>query len=500
MPQVERGIPSDFRVSTKVVLLFFCLVLCNILLLGNVVNAAITLVEITMVLYFLIKGRVDHAILWHFMFTLMSIDATNALFGENSAVYDYSGMKLIGPVRISYVISIFLFLISLRNSFKLKGLLYKFLCFLLVIASIGSVFFLYGVFFADYYVDGAVGYFIYVGMTCCNLVVLLKNLTPYLLKALPFYLYNLLIASPVAAFVGWAVFHRVTFYSEVLPSLIQADINYLAPVLIFFAFQKDTKGKIYLYISLSCLLLNLVYAGRGGAILIFAGSCALFLFISFFTSRGKEVPTFVKICILLCVIIGIIQICRVVFDADTPLSLSKIKMQQFLSLFTTFSAKSFEDVRNVMGASPFIRFAELVDSFYENSHNLLHLLFGKGYGSFITDELNLLDGFDLEGGVYSHEQVISGRFCRLHGSFPAAMLIHGLVGIVGFFYFVFAYLRKITISPFAFCAFIWLGMSFYFNYQCAVYGMVSLLICDVAVARHDGLISDSGVFREKKQD
>lgn len=498
--QDEPGISGAFRVSPNVGLLFFCLLLCNILLVGHIANAALALVEIAVVLFFLVTKRLDHAILWHFFFIMTSIDANTALLGDESfSVCNYSGLKLVGPVRVSYVISLLLLCFSIHKEFKLKGLLYKFLCFLAVISSVATLFFLYGAFFCEYYVQETAMYFVYIGMTCCNLIILLKNLTPYLLKTLPFYLYNLLIVSPVATFAGWFVFHHVARYDETLPGLIQADIDFLAPVLLFFVFQRKTQGKMFLYISLGCLLLNLGYAGGGGEIMICAICCSLFVITMFFSSRGKDVPVFAKFCIVLCLVFGVFLIYDAVFADDFYLSISKIKMRQFLSLFTSFSAKSLHDVRYIMGSSPFIRFAELIDSVYENSHNLLHLLFGQGYGSFITDELNLMQGFNLENGSYTYEQVMSGHYIRLHGTFPSVMLIHGFSGIIGFCCFILAYLRRITISPFAFCALIWMGLSFYFNYQCTIYGMTALLVCDIAVAHRNGLISDDGVFCEKKQ-
>lgn len=469
---------SPYRFSIEYGSIFFALCLFNILFVDSMLCIVLAAVEIIFVFSFILKKEIDHAVLWHFLFIITSISPTTAML-EDVSIRNYGCLKLLGPVSWNYTISIILFFYSLnqRNVFK-NTLLSQFSNYLLLIGAIGLLFAIYGFLFRSYLFHEATQYLIYWGMAYCNLFIALRNVTPYIKEKMPFYFYNLLIASPIATFVSWFIFHKVTNYAG-LPALIQCDVDFLAPILLFFLLNKDI-SKIILLISLSCLLLNLRFSGGGGEFLIFLISCIMIVILLFSTNYRSIISTAGKICFPLFFLATGVYFVQFAMQDNFYSSVSSIKIRQLMSLFSVFQVKDIHSIQDFMGSSPYVRLSETIDAVYENySHSILNLLFGSGYGGYITDELGLLREIALDHGSYSYERVLQGTYGRVHGTIPSVTLIHGLFGITGFFYFILKYIKKIKYCPFAFCAIIWLGMSFYFNLFSATYGIIALLSCDI---------------------
>ena len=83
-----------------------------------------------------------------------------------------------------------------------------------------------------------------------------------------------------------------------------------------------------------------------------------------------------------------------------------------------------------VSASPYIRLAEFSNIVYEDIRNPVYLLFGRGFGGYYRDELNLFTGFDLASGAFSDEQIRTGKFSYGHDAFVTVPMLNGFIGFI----------------------------------------------------------------------
>ena len=86
--------------------------------------------------------------------------------------------------------------------------------------------------------------------------------------------------------------------------------------------------------------------------------------------------------------------------------------------------------------------------------------------------------------LYTYERVQIGQYSRLHGTIPNITLIHGIVGIIGFIYFLSRYVKKSKDFPFIIVSIIWLVIYFYFNMQIAICGVIGLITVNDMKVNH----------------
>lgn len=473
----KRSIFTDFSITLFPLIVFSCLCLLNLVLYDSPWILLLTIPQIIFVFYQLFVKGLDYAVFWHFMFIITGLEATTANVGNLAEItmLSYLRLKIIGPVGLAYFLSIFLLFCALISKKKIlkKGLFYQLFLFLSFLFVIGGIFSCIGMLLQHHDLGQFLEYNIYLGMVCCNMFLLLHTMTPYMKKTLFPALLTLLAASPIATLLSWKVFHKVTEYSG-FEAALQSQIDFFSPCLLLFLLY-PMKGKFYFLLGLLSMVCNLAFSGGGSELLIFGVFFVIFTCICFFKRSGYYC---LKAAIIICiVVIGSIVI-NILLTLDSS-SLFALKMREVISLFSVFSANSLSDIHNYIPHSPYVRISEILNILYCGLKQPIFLFFGQGPGGYFEDHLNMFHFIELGKSDYNLNAISSGKFSYAHGAIPCVTLLNGLVGIVGLGYFTIRYLLKSEKFPLAATAFIWLGMSFYFNMQTAIICMLLLFCYDL---------------------
>jgi hypothetical protein len=127
---------------------------------------------------------------------------------------------------------------------------------------------------------------------------------------------------------------------------------------------------------------------------------------------------------------------------------------------------------NLIPESPRVRIVEIMSIFNELFRNPIYLLFGKGYGSYFSDNFKLLANMDLIN-AYKAVEITNNKYGGVHDSFSSIPLANGLFGLTLIFRLTFKYIKMIKYNFMAYAAIPWLAFTFYYNVQ---FGIVAMLL------------------------
>ncbi len=443
----------------------------NIVTLGEVVNVLLTIPQVCVVLYVLfVKRDTKTALLYHVIFILASVSALNAVgMGDEDnrflVIYSYARLKLIGPVGVSYVIWIFIFINSLHSWERMprNSMLYSLYKVTLYLFIGGNLLGFFGfVARSGYNLESYLSYNVYIVITLvAELCFLLNYSDDYINRCcslVPYLLYGSIISSLISFFfVGVA-----TSYGAYEDIILQPDIMYFAPVLLLYYFHSKEKV-VPLFFFLVYVAINLSSTSGKGLIFI---ALAVFVFVvlgmfgvhfNYGTAKQKRITKAVIIASAAIIVLFIVP------SLTTEGNLFGQKLQDVFSLFSGDLSK--------VDRSPYIRIATILNIVDNNLSNPLFLLFGQGYGGFFTDSLSLFySGIDLEKGAWPPEMVASGRFSTAHDTFAVVPLLNGIWGFYLIFKISWRYIKNVRYNYLAFASLIWLLFTFYYNTQYAVIG------------------------------
>lgn len=271
----------------------------------------------------------------------------------------------------------------------------------------------------------------------------------------------LIISGVFASFVGYAVFGIVNVYGN-LEIILQSDIVYFAPLLIAGLMNKDNRFlsivAIGLYLFMSLQSIN----GKGIVITILGVVCLLsnvLLFPNKALTRKKLRRS--RIAAIFLIGAGVV----LGFSFDFGLMF----LNKFHQLTSIFSGSL-----DTIDESPYIRVATTLNILDNYSSHPLRFIFGMGYGGYFTDSLSLFGGLDLTTGGWAEEVVKSGHFNMGHDTFASVPLFNGFIGLFLLFKIVYIYVKRIRYNMCAFAAIPWLFLTFYFNTQLAISGIILL--------------------------
>lgn len=446
--------------------IFFLISLGNILTLGSVSNLAIAIAEYCVVFFLIFTNKLPLALFLHHAFVITSISATNvaALVDNPLAIYSYSRLKLIGPIGVSYIVTIIIFLLSFKNRARIdkSTLFYKLFKTITVLGASGMIVGLLGLLSDSYYTfDTFVFYSVYIIVVWLNIFCLLLNhseklVSIYYNNAIP-----IIIGGIFASFVAYQVFGVVNIYGS-LEIILQADIVYYAPVIII--------GLLFIkkrIIPLFAVLLYLFICTQsiGGKGLVITALSIVFLIYASLFPKGKVLTTKQKwrnrVIVTATIILGVAFVLTLDFGI-----LFSSKVHQLTSMFSG-------DLDSI-DESPYTRVATTLNIIDNYLHRPWCFIFGMGYGGYFTDSLSLFGGLDLTSGGWSEEVVKSGHFNMGHDTFASVPLFNGFFGLYLIFKIVFLYAKRIRSNMYAFAAIPWLFLTFYFNTQLAISGLLLL--------------------------
>lgn len=242
--------------SSLVIIGYIVLMLLNICTVGKTINILVVIPQYLFIIYLILNKKYDKAILFHFVFIITSITATTALI--EVPIYNYVSIKLYGPFGLSYIISLILFIVTIKRSHLFSYPL-QIVCKLLLFLSISGILLgLVGLIFSDYFEEYFFAHSIYILILLINLFILINNNSINLARKIYNNTLYLLIASPIATFIA---FHLgfFTMYGPSFKAVIQTEIDfYSIALLIGIYYIKEKKWAI---ISIGCLFLNLMISG-----------------------------------------------------------------------------------------------------------------------------------------------------------------------------------------------------------------------------------------------
>lgn len=452
----------SFDRTSLYVLLFICLQLVNILFLSSQFLFVFSIVEMFVVFSFLLKHKIEMAVLLHVVFSVVTCDQNT--LDEETEMLAYSSIKLVGPLTMSYIILGLIWLSVYKRPIKIPdySLFVKLRSLFLYLLFCGCLLGGLGLFLFGYSFRDFITPLRYMLVAVLFSDVLCRLYSEEFLKKIYIISICLVISVPISGALGYFVFGASYGYS-IFESFIASPIITMAPMLLLIYIKKLSNVlNIWILLSLFCFLLLTVSSGRGSQFVTLFLSIVILIYQVYFTNiyRNSSKARILRF-LLPFIILGGTSYILIMLD-NVGQSLASNKLQQFISLFSIFGNNSgamFDEV----GFSPYVRVAEVLNVIDNGIHNPFCLFFGKGYGGYYTDSLGLFNGLDLSNGAFGDEAIKLGRFGTAHSMYPNTLLFHGVLG----FYFVvklgIKYLRNINQSFLVFSAFVLLLYSLYFN-------------------------------------
>ncbi|WP_294958181.1 hypothetical protein [uncultured Flavobacterium sp.] len=461
--------------SYRNIILYILLIIGNSLTHEKITGIFVSFPEIITVIYFLFRGKTEKAFFFHIVFTItcLAIPFSQITNPEDShyGLFNYSKLKLLGPIGVYHLImfSFFIRTIRLKIQIPVKSTFYSLYKTIIYIGASGILIGVFGLIFMGYYVEYFILYTSYI---------LTLFFTAFVLIRMPFFsfvskLYKMLletmIAAPIAAlFVYIAGF--TSQYGEDDISII-IEVVYFSMALIFAYYH--LKSYILPLFSFLITVFLLMDGGMGGKGIIFMGVVLIMFILTAFNKnttgidivKRKQRLRFMMIPIVLFVIIKFTS-----YIQDSEYNLFLYKLENVTLLVNVFQGL---DGINLIPESPRVRIIEIMSIFNELFNNPIYLLFGKGYGSYFSDDFKLLSGLDLVN-AYKAVEISNNKYGGVHDSFSSIPLANGLIGLFLIFRLTVKYAKMVKHNFMAYAAIPWLAFTFYYNVQFGIIAMFLL--------------------------
>ena len=452
-------------------IIFLLISLANILLLSSITNLIITIPQYLLVFYLIGKYKFRDAVLLHFSFMLVSLSSqkTFGMFeGQELSLFNYGTVKLLGPIRASYVVNLMFVLISLTKNIKINRnlLFFKMHKIFIWLAAIGTIIGLMGLLVHPFYTLGNFIFpAIYMYVVISSTYILLSMANKPFFRACYYLSIIALMAGIISSFIAYSVFGVTATYGAY-------DIIYTSDIVTFGAILiagfLSIKEKIPLFISLLLFIIISVVVMSGKDIFAMFFSLLCLLYCMLFHQKTKMKYTRLIRFSMPLVSVGILI--TLSFFIASGSDMVTYKFQSAISMFSN-------DVSEI-NRSPYVRVASLLNIFDEGIRNPLALIFGNGFGGYFEDKLNMFAGMDLENGGWAAEVVKVGRFPKGHDTMVSVPLYHGILGLLLIFRIVYLYIKRIPYNFFCGIAFLWILLQFYYNPLYAFMGVFFLMAAE----------------------
>lgn len=458
---------------TIVFAIFTAIVVVNILSIVSVANLLVTLPQYCLVLYLLFAGKVKESVLFHFTFCMLGLSAQGTLGMMESMdfrLYNYAGLKLVGPVRASYMMNILYVLFLMRKKDKLPAQslfckLFKIVSYLCISAIIIGVF---GLLVNKYYSSEAfVDRSVYAFVLLSTMFILKKVADTDFLRSAYYFTIASIMSGITASFICYITGDVVSHYS-VYDIAYMADVTMLALVLVIGIPYIKQRGLLWLSLIMLGGLMVSSLGGKGAFGIAF--SILALGYLIFFDSSTKQSlknkNRFLRPAVIILTIGAVFYILR----HFTTESMAGYKMVSAMSMFS--------GNLDSMSRSPYIRIASLLNILNDGLSNPLALLFGNGYGGYFEDNLHLFAGIDLSNGAFKDDVIASGKFTYGHDAIVTVPLFNGLIGLYLIIKIVWLYIKRIPYNYLNSVSFFWIAMMFYFSTNAVFIGCFALVAAE----------------------
>lgn len=451
--------------------------LFNLVTVSSPVSIVLTIVEIMIVLGLLSKRHYTDAFFWHTVFSITCVSATNAegIDFDNTVMYSYSRLKLVGPIGLSYVVSILIMLLTLSkvSSISKQSMFYKLTMLLAFFLTGGFIIGLLGVVFSDYYPQYLLNFSVYTGILLVNCICFIKCYSKELKEKVYRHSAPLLCGACVSSVIAYYLLGVSTTYGGMDDIILVPDVAYYGVILLFLVI---VYRKLWVLLGLVAFL-TLIFNGVGGKYVVGLIVALVFSMYYVIKRQGSVYSGIIKRKYIFASL-GILAIGGV--SVLSTIELPDMSAQKFEQAFDLFFMLG--DLQN-MSTSPYVRVASFLDIMNDGLSNPIFLLFGHGYGGYFTDSLSLLySKLDMYApGGFPIEAVVRHQLPTGHDTFVVVPLLNGLVGLFSLIYVVFQYMRKIKYTPYVYAAFLWLLLVFYFNTQLAITGIYFLFAAEYKI-------------------
>jgi hypothetical protein len=453
------------------------LIIGNSLTHEKITGILISFPEFLAVIYLLFTSKTEKAFFFHIVFTIscLAIPFSQIINPEEShfGLFNYSKLKLIGPVGVFHLIMISFYIRTFRLKVTIPQnsifyLLYKTIIFL---GFSGILLGILGLLFFGYYLEYFVLYSSYILTLYMTAFVLIRLPYELFVKKLFKMLIELMIAAPIAALFVNLLGFTSQYGSEEVSIII--EVVYFSMALIFAYYHM--RNFLLPIISFFITGFLLIDGGMGGKGIVFM---AIIIIIFLFMALNKESSGYnikqrrkkIKLVLIPVLIFGFIKLTSYIENSEYNLFI--YKLENITLMVNVFNG--IEGI-NLIPESPRVRIVEIISIFNELFSNPFFLLFGKGYGSYFSDDFKLLANMDLIN-AYKSIEISSNKYGGVHDSFSSIPLANGLVGIILIVRLVIKYFKMIKHNFMAYAAIPWLAFTFYYNVQFGIVAML-LLFC-----------------------
>ena len=459
----------------------------NVLFCRNyLISIGITLIEILILMFLLLKNNVINFYCFYSIFSALSMEfefyvGTDEVYGFRK--FDFCGINI--SVWILLIFVCFLIITRGYRFFKAKYVsrhVYYFCVILFSLFWLSIVTGVVGVLCNDndiIYLENFKYKFILelYGLMLPNLVsiclVFLVSYKQKFIAHLKYALISILWGIALQIFTSF-LFRVYGMYGSNL-TLLSSTAIILLPFILIFPYYEINISKTMLALSFLGVFLNLAYSASGKYILTL---CLVGFLLIFVLIKNKK---YLNICIL--VFFGIIiliflgeQIKNVLENND----LFKEKLNQVISMLTFWKENWLRD----MMPSPQIRILEIMNTFLEYESKPWFLLFGKGINGSFSDHMELMK---FVSDAYTNEEWANNLFIGVHGTFTKLLLVNGLLGVLLYLYTLFLLFKYWRQSIWLVIGVYWFSLFYGYSLSLTMIGFSSLMIglYDIDLKRND---------------
>lgn len=415
-------------INRKEISIFTVLCILNFLFYNHaVVGSILAILELTFVIFHLIIVKsIKKTFYWHMIFMLSSVETFIDSVNYNEIIYTYKHFQLPAlPISLSTMLTILLFLLSIIKNRKLfivkNDIVYK---FILICFSMSLITGIVGLIVRDYEAKNFLKSIMIPLIDLCIYSLMFNYRNEEDIKKFSELLISVLVGSVIASYIGGLLGVRASYGAAGLTTLPTNQIMIFSPFLICFSLYYKGLNKIFLFVigALACInIITFNASGKGIIFVIF--SCLLLL--SKMVTNYKRIIGFVFTIML----IGIFTTLMFSFISD-KFQNNNLFNDKYNQVITLINVSNWGvDFQNI-SKSPRVRIIETKNILLTLKENYIDLLIGRGFGGYFEDKSNLFYNINLYDGVFSNEEILTGRYIRPHESWNTILLMNGFLGII----------------------------------------------------------------------
>ena len=231
---------------------------------------------------------------------------------------------------------------------------------------------------------------------------------------------------------------------------------------------------ILLITSIIILILSLIY-NSSGKIVIITVLIPIFMLILLIRRKASIKTLIVSILIIAALLVLIFYIFPLLISNSRLLF---YKYEQALSMFSLG-----DNWLDNMASSPKVRISEFINIVSEYLKKPWYILFGKGFGGTIRDNLSLISS--LTSSDYSDWELQLGAYYSMHESLNSFFLVGGVFGLYIFIKIIVIILKKIEKSPWLVIGLMWFVLFYNYHLSISIYGIVALIVGFIEVEQKE---------------